>query len=123
MRREIQELIDKVRTQGLKANAHELTQRLIAGPAEHLVTLVEMVLEQLPRAGPYFEDAISFVPEAELPRLARLAMARLSQGTQETAEAFIAHCSLQQVEALHPLLGEIWELKPKIGRASCRERV
>lgn len=113
MRREIQELIDKVRAQGLKADAHGFTERLIVGPPEHVVVLVEMVLEQLPRAGPYFEEAISFLPEDELPRLARLAVAILSQGgTQETAEAFIAHCSLQQVEALHPLLGEIWKLKP-----------
>jgi len=110
MKAEIQKLIDEFRTQGWKSNPYELTQRLIDGQSEHVVTLVEMVLEQLPKSGTFFTDAISFVPELELPRLAGLAIAKLKQSG--TSEDFITHCSLQRVEALHPFLTEIYELKP-----------
>ena len=113
MRSEIQKLIDEFRAQGWKSNPYDLTCRLIDSNSDHVLTLVELVLEQLPKSGTFFKDAISFVPEDELPRLARLAVATLQKsGKQETAEEFITHCSLERVDALHPFLNEIYELKP-----------
>ena len=113
MRIEIQKLIDDFRAQGWKSAPYHLTHHLIDSNSEHVVTLVEMVLNQLPKSGTFFADAISFVPDEELPRLAALAIATLRKGgQQETAEEFITHCSLEQVGALHPFLADIYELKP-----------
>lgn len=113
MKNEIQKLIDEFGAQGWKSNPYDLTCRLIDSDSEHVLTLVEMVLDQLPKSGTFFADAISFVPENELLRLAGLAIATLSKGgEQETAEEFITHCSLQRVEALHPYLADIYKLKP-----------
>ena len=113
MKAEIQKLIDEFRAQAWKSNPYELTHRLIDSHREHVVTLVEMVLEQLPKSGTFFTDTVSFVPEDELHRFASLAIATLrKRGQQETSEEFITHCSLQRVDALHPFLTEIYELKP-----------
>ena len=113
MKSEIQKLIDEFSAQGWKSNPYDLTCRLIDSNGEHILTLVEMVLDQLPKSGTFFDDAISFVPEDELPRLAELAVAKLRKGgQQQTAEEFIARCSLQRVDALHPFLVDIYKLKP-----------
>src|ERR1041385_671158 len=101
MKNEIQKLLDKFKAQGWKSNPYDLACLHIDSNSEHVLTLVEMVLEQLPKSGTFFDDAISFVPEDELPRLADLAVAKLRKGGQQgTAEEFIAHCSLQRVDAL-----------------------
>ncbi|MBT9587318.1 hypothetical protein IV102_28510 [bacterium] len=44
--REIQTLIDEFRTRRWASNPYELTCRLLDGPADRVVTLVDMVLEQ-----------------------------------------------------------------------------
>ena len=113
VRDEIQKFINEFKAHGRKFDCYEFTCRLIDNHPQHVSMFVEMVLEQLPKAGTFFHDAISFTPEHELPRLAGLAIAMLRKGgPQETAEDFIARCSLQRVDALHPFLADIYELQP-----------
>jgi hypothetical protein len=113
MKTEIQKMIDGFKAEGWKSHPYDLCCRLFDQGSDEVFLLVEMALNQLSKSGTFFDDAISFVREEKLPILAALAIETLRKGgEQEAAEAFIAHCSLQQPEALHPFLGEIYELKP-----------
>jgi hypothetical protein len=113
MRNKIQKLFDDFKANGWKSNPYDTIQRHRNEEPQYSEMLVEMMLELLPRSVTFFDDAISYVREEELPRLAALAMGTLRQGrNRPTAEMFLTHCSLQRVEALHPFLSEIYELKP-----------
>lgn len=113
MREEIQGLIDNFKSSRWKSDPYSLTYALIDTHSPHIATLLEMTLEQLADAGTFFQDAISFAPQEELPRLAGLAVNMLrSGGESRTAEEFISQCSLQCVEALHPMLDDIRDLRP-----------
>ena len=51
MKTEIQKLIDEFRARGWKSNPYDLTCRLIGSNSEHVLTLVEMVLEHHCKVG------------------------------------------------------------------------
>jgi hypothetical protein len=111
IRAEIQRFVDD-RNADRPTNAYALVDRLIDAQSPEITTFIEMAIEQLPDAGTFFNDAISFVPEQELCRLASLAIGMFRLDGSETAEDFIAHCSLQNVEALHPHLADLLVLMP-----------
>jgi hypothetical protein len=113
MRDEIQRMIDAFKSTGWTSDPYALTHTLVDMQSPHIVTLLEMALEQLVDAATFFQDAISFAPQEELPRLAQLAVDVLRKEHDSiTADEFIGHCSLQSVEALHPILNDILDLRP-----------
>lgn len=113
------ELLDDLRARGRRADPFTPTFHILDHRPDLVTPLVEMVLEQVPDAGPWFADALSFVPAEHVPRLVQSTMDWLSQESNASRESAVAHLSLQFPELFHPHLDLLLDLRPNWDSYCC----
>jgi hypothetical protein len=91
----------------------ERSLELVLASPDAATHLLREALIEIPQGGTFLDAVISFLPDEEFPNLVENAITifRRDRGN-ETAQAILAHTSLQSVETLHPHLTTIFELAP-----------
>jgi hypothetical protein len=86
---------------------------LVEKDPQNAFDLVELAIERGGRCIPFISDAVSYAPEAALPRLADMAVDSFARDpANSVAEDVIAHLSLQSPAALQPHLSRLFETRP-----------